>query len=446
VRSRWWLAASVLSVLVVASACSSSSKSSSSSTTAPASSAPSASASTGSFGTLKDLCGPGNASGATDRGVTDTAINVATFGDPGYTGEPGVEEEFFDAARGFVQWCNNAGGILGRKVHLDTLDAKLVNAAAVATQACQSDFMQVGGGLLLDSAAVAPRVACKLGQIPSYVLAPSASQAPLQAFSHANPVGQSTFLGPLEQIHRLYPNVKKAAYLNINLATIADLNIETKDALQRAGFTVDSIEVPLSVTNWRPYVEKMQSDNDQLIVYSNVPPTFFQAFKDVGFSPTVMFVPTYDTFTAAAAKEVGTLPFKAAFTFWNYWPLEMTSSNPALSEMVNAIKAATPSARIDAYDELGWDAWLLFADSAKSCGSNLTVTCVLNAANAHTDWTGGGIESPEATSSTQQQAPDCFAGMDITPNGYVYDKNYTKPNTGIFNCAPGNVDHVNIPS
>ena len=29
--------------------------------------------------------------------------------------------------------------------------------------------------------------------------------------------------------------------------------------------------------------------------------------------------------------------------------------------------------------------------------------------------------------------------MDVTPNGFVYDKDVTQPNNGIYNCDPANV-------
>src|SRR5689334_11126122 len=37
----------------------------------------------GDFGTLKKVCGPGDAKGATERGVTDTQIRIAVTADPG---------------------------------------------------------------------------------------------------------------------------------------------------------------------------------------------------------------------------------------------------------------------------------------------------------------------------------------------------------------------------
>jgi hypothetical protein len=117
VRSRWLVCATALVVLV--SACSRDSKkteaSGGSTTTAK-------SASAGTFGDLKDVCGPGNAKGATATGVTDTSIAAAVFADPGFTGRPGLDQELFDAAKVFAAWCNDAGGINGRKIVVHVRD------------------------------------------------------------------------------------------------------------------------------------------------------------------------------------------------------------------------------------------------------------------------------------------------------------------------------------
>src|SRR3954453_13851535 len=122
----------------------------------------------GDFGDLKALCGPGDAKGATARGVTDTTIKVSTMADPANTASPGLGEEFFQVADGFVKWGNDAGGILGRKIELTKRDAKLFDVAARTIDACQGDFMLVGNGNPLDASGVKPRLDCKLGMIPGY--------------------------------------------------------------------------------------------------------------------------------------------------------------------------------------------------------------------------------------------------------------------------------------
>ena len=98
------------------------------------------------------------------------------LGDPGAAAAPGLEQEFFDTADAFAKWCNAAGGINGRTIVVDKLDAKLFNGAAEVIQACQKDFMLVGGGNALDAPDVKPRLACKLGQIPAYTVSPEATR------------------------------------------------------------------------------------------------------------------------------------------------------------------------------------------------------------------------------------------------------------------------------
>jgi hypothetical protein len=71
------------------------------------------------FGTLKNVCQPGDAKGATEQGVTDDSIRIATFSDPGFAGRPGLNQELFDSAEVFAAWCNDAGGINGREIVVD---------------------------------------------------------------------------------------------------------------------------------------------------------------------------------------------------------------------------------------------------------------------------------------------------------------------------------------
>ena len=157
---------------------------------AAASAAPTATAAAGDFGTLKGICGPGSAKGATARGVTDSEIHIGVTADPGAAAAPGLEQEFFDTADGFSKWCNAAGGINGRKIVIDKWDAKLFNVGQAMTNACQKDFMLVGNGNAFDSAGVKIREACKLGQIPAYVTSPQAVSATLQVQSTPIPLTQ----------------------------------------------------------------------------------------------------------------------------------------------------------------------------------------------------------------------------------------------------------------
>src|SRR5271167_4445234 len=80
---------------------------------APASSG--ASSTSATFGTLPSPCGKGDATGATDQGVTNSTINIAYGDDRGFSGLPGLDQEMGDAVKDMIAWCDAQGGIGGRK-------------------------------------------------------------------------------------------------------------------------------------------------------------------------------------------------------------------------------------------------------------------------------------------------------------------------------------------
>jgi hypothetical protein len=63
---------------------------------------------------------------------------------------------------------------------VDGRDAALFNAAQVTEQACQSDFMAVGGGMALDQPSVPVREGCGLGQITGYTVSDASDSATFQ--------------------------------------------------------------------------------------------------------------------------------------------------------------------------------------------------------------------------------------------------------------------------
>lgn len=91
-------------------------------------------------------CGPGDASGATEQGVTDDSITIVGGDDRGFAGAPGLNKEQTDALEAFVEACNEMGGINGRTVRLVVKDAAIFNAQQVMTEACDEAFMLVGHG------------------------------------------------------------------------------------------------------------------------------------------------------------------------------------------------------------------------------------------------------------------------------------------------------------
>ncbi len=416
----------------------------SSGSSAPASSA--AAAGKGDFGDLKGICGPGTATGATAKGVTDSTIRIGTTADPGAAAAPGLEQEFFDTADAFSKWCNAAGGINGRKIIVDKWDAKLFNVGQAFTNACQKDFMVVGNGNAFDSAGVKPRVDCKLGDIYAYTVAPEAATAPYQV--SVNPSNPTQYpYGPLRLLIAAYPDSKNG--VGIGSSTLASLIPQGKrieESLKNNGVKVPVLqEQPPQVDNYRPYVEQLKGAGvvgfDTINGQDITAP--FQAMKNIGYNPQwVLFsVQYYLDANVQAAKALGTFP--TSYVGFSHLAFEMDPTKfPIIAQVKSIENAAIAKPRYTDFTASSFSAWALWAKEATACGSNLTSACVLQKAAAETKWTGGGLYAPLNLDPTHPNIAQCWLDIRLTTSGWVYDQKVTDPNNGVYNCDPKNVTTV----
>ena len=444
----------VLAVLAVAAlgaaACGRSSSGGGGSGGGGSSSAPataSAAAAAGDFGTLKAVCGPGNASGGIGRGVTATTIKIGVNADPGSTAAPGLEQEFFDTADGFAKWCNAAGGINGRKIIVDKHDAKLFNVGQAVTNACQSDFMSVGGGNAFDTAGVKIREACKLAQIPAYVVSPQAVNATLPGPGDPSATGLLQ-RGDLRLLANAYPETKTKG-IGIggsNLASLIPTGLKTVEYLKDIGIKVPvNQEQPPSVDNYRPYMEQMKASGVAgMYVFNGVSIVpIFQAINNIGWKPSwvSLSVQFYGKSSKAAAASLGSsLP--PTYIQFPTLPFELANKYPVVKQTAQIVTAAAPNTNLDNFTDSAMSAWLLWAVSAKSCGSDLTSACVLQKAATYTDWTAGGLYPPQNIKTGA--ASPCITIVKLTAQGYSYDQKITDPTPGDgpYNCDPDNLKKV----
>jgi hypothetical protein len=403
----------------------------------------------GSWPGVGTICekGPGGASAV--RGVSGNAIDIATFADPGNTVEPGLNGEFFQLAGAFAKWCNAAGGINGRQIVVHNRDAALFNAAQVTNQACQPDFMSVGGGLALDQSAVPVRVACGLGQITNFTVSNEAVNAALQV----NPAGNNNSkveAGWYGALAKKYPSAIKAFGTGgQNTPSILEPTKKWSAAAVQQGYKlVDFQEPPLTVTDWTPYVAEAQSKGVKALEPSDdaALAPYLQAMNTAGYNPAFIFLTTqfYAKATLQAASGVKLPP---TYTDTQTWPFELASQSPGLQQMQAMMSKYAKGDPIDQDDEYATNSWVLFAKSASACGANLTVSCVLSHAAAQKDWTGGGVMSPVTQLAMSNQNPtpsDCFVLMQVEPGKFAYDKSDTKPNNSIWHCDPKTVFPVSV--
>jgi ABC-type branched-subunit amino acid transport system substrate-binding protein len=447
------LAAGTAVVMLTAVACSHSSATSA----PPASSgSPSATSSAGTSGLsvkgawpgVGKICEPGAGGASSVRGVGPKTIHIAVFNDAANTIQPGLEVEFLQQAQAFAAWCNAAGGINGRAIVIDDRDAALFNAAQVTEQACQSDFMAVGGGMALDAPSVPVRVKCGLGQISGYIVSDAADSAALQV-SPTNSNPKIVAAGWFGALAKMYPQaVKKGGLGSPNVPSVLESERKFEVAAKAQGWNVIDFQEPsISVTDWTPYVQEAQTKGVEALWPSsaaNMTP-YFQAMTTAAYHPAfiILGVQFYNSVTASAVAANTGLPPVYVGTAW--WPFELASQNPSTQQLVNVMHTYAKGDTVDFNDEEGAASWLLWAKSASACGASLTVSCVLTHAASQKNWDAGGIQAPVAQlalSTNNPQPSPCFAILQAEPNKFVYDRAVTQPTQSIWNCNPKNVVHL----
>ena len=434
----------VLAVVGVGCGRSGSSTPSGAGTTAPKAEATTSSGGTaaGDFGTATKVCRPGPGTGGSGRGIVGKDIHVGTLTDAGAAAAPGLEQEFLDVADAFSKWCNAAGGINGRKIVVDKLDAQLFNGGAEITKACLSDFMLVGGGNALDAPDVKPRIACKLGQIPGYTVSPEATAAGLQVSPNSS-VPHVYPVGVLRLLADAYPDTKTGLGIaGSSLASLTPQGLRAQEGWEALGYKVSTLQPrPALVDNYRPYIEQMKQAGakaDFEIVAQDASP-IFTAMDDTGWKPdfTLFSSTFYSSKSVKAAQSAAYFP-PSYVNFYNL-PFELSDRFPVVAQAKSIMTASMSNPSYTNFTALGFNSWVLWAQSATACGANLTQDCVLKNASAHPTWDAGGLFAPVDTNPQTHQPTNCVVIMRLTKTGFVYDKKVTQPNNGVYNCDPRNL-------
>jgi hypothetical protein len=350
------------------------------------------------FGDLPSPCGPGSAKGATDQGVTGTAIRIGYGDDRGFASAPGLGEENGDAVDAMIKWCNAQGGILGRKITGTRYDAALTNAAAVVQKACASDFMLVGQGFAYDEAAEPVRVGCKLPTVPSYTVGPNAGMGPDKFEPMPFPVDRYNASG-LTQLLQLVPEFKKTPTMVLSDSPpVQSASAKVAAVLGRLGVKVKDCGLKMSQNgeaNYVPFAQKFKDCGATALWTSNGPiPSqmgLFEALGRIGSKPPKVVEAQWYSEIASQwnAKSHAVDGLKTALYFQ---PFENAGKVPAVKQYLDLVRADGGKPAM-----LGMSAasaFLLWATTAKNCGDTLTRACMTKGLAGVHEWTGGGLHAP----------------------------------------------------
>jgi ABC-type branched-subunit amino acid transport system substrate-binding protein len=381
--------------------------------------------------------------------VTDDSIKVGTISDPGNTIIPGLLQELFDASKAFVEWCNDAGGINGRKLDLTLRDTKLLEGQQRITEACAEDFVLVGGGSGLDAPIAQPREACGLPQFPAFLNDPVAQAAGLQIQSLGPFYPGYLDVALYRRAAEAFPDqIRHFGYLVPDLPTSGrPIQDRYVDVLQQqldydVVYKASTPGPPATVDNWRPYVESADQAGAQLFEFRSTPeqmPPLMATMEDVGYKPDAIIAQAnnYDAKLIDGNDALADIPVYVSI---GVHPFEDAANNPPTQQFLDIMDQSIPGWSDDPalLAVNSFSSWLLFAQAAKACGSDLTRSCVLDKAAAVDEFDGGGLHYPLDPDPDRPKSPSCVVMMKASPDGFVMDEDMTKPDTGIYNCAEDN--------
>ncbi len=325
-------------------------------------------------GTLAPACGHSTAArGATDEGVTDTAIRIGVISDK--SGVVAVPTAGIDGSvDAFVQFCNSLGGINGRKLVLEHYDSKILNEGDAMKQACDDGiFALVGSGSVQDDQGAVTMVQCGLVEVAAYTATYVKGMSP-RVFSPVPNPGTQYAVGPGKFIARQFPDaIKKAGILWPNLPVSRTQAARQRDAFeQAAGFRfVYSNPTDVLVQNWGPIVSVLKDKGVEWITDVDTVSEmehFLQAMSDAGWRPTVVDL-GQQYYDESLPGKPGT---EGALVLTNTTPFEEAQRSPALQVYLRWLKKASPNTPPTTLGVQAFSAGLLFAQTAAALGSNLT--------------------------------------------------------------------------
>ncbi|MFF0085845.1 ABC transporter substrate-binding protein [Streptomyces canus] len=386
------------------------------------------------FGTLKDVCGKGDAKPVTAQGITDKEVKVGVFTDMGFN----KNSEMVDAAKVFTSWCNENGGINGRELVPVTHDAKLTEVRQRMQQACKEDFALVGGGAALDGLAAKDRVACLLPAYPAQSSLAPAIGSDLQVMSAGPYSAYFQYAGYYNWLlnEKFPPSKSDVGIISGDSPVTKVIAAQFTESIAALGGKVSYSDLypAAGVSDWTPYAQAIKNKKVKGLVFLGDFASLAkleQALTNIGYIPDWIDSNSnsYNSnFIKLAGSALGT-QHNYAELFATH-PLETGDDNPAIKKVKELFARYAPGKPVTYPALRAFSAWLLFATSARDC-AELTRRCVYDNAMKVTDWTGGGIQAPFDVSK-QDTPSKCYTIVQATPEGWKPAD--FEPDDGPYRC------------
>jgi ABC-type branched-subunit amino acid transport system substrate-binding protein len=335
----------------------------------------------------------------------------------------------------FAEWCNEQGGINGRELVVQKLDAGVLQYRERVMEACESAFALVGGGGSLDELGAQEAVGCGLVDVAGFTVSPLKSLSDRMFQPAPNPATEYN-IGAARWMAEQEPDaVEKAASLYTKVETTQTQEARHRDAYEQAGFEfVYESAANLNEVNWAPIVIAMRNAGVEYVTLTSSweeGVNLQKAMVEQGFEPT--FVDLEANYYNSKYPEAAGAAAEGTLVRITSWPFEEADDNPAMAAYLEALRATNGD---DVEPELlgvqAWSAGLLFATAVEALGADVTRDRLIEELSTITEWDGGGLHGPN--NPADNTSSGCFIVMEVVDGGF--ERRY--PDEG-FDCTEGNI-------
>jgi ABC-type branched-subunit amino acid transport system substrate-binding protein len=387
------------------------------------------------FGLLESPCGPGDASGATDQGVTDDAITVGVIADPGSI-VAGLNQELHDGMVAFAGWCNAQGGINGRTLELRLYDAQLAQYRDRVLEACDEVFALVGGGGVFDNLGAQEVVDCDLLEVPGFTVSPEKWATGVASGRMYSPIPNPDDVyrvGPARWYLEEFPEIADAGANTWGNAPVVDVQAANhQSAYESVGYEfVYQATTPIdgTVSDYSQYVVAMRDRNVEYFTFTSTWEelvNFQNAMAQQGFSPTVVDLEA-NFYNQEYASQGGSA-VEGSFVRIGIAPFEEPDEVPAMADYLDAMERYNPSGKVATLGVHAFSAGLLFATATDAVGNDVTREAVIEQLRTIDDWSAGGLHAPN--NPGENLPGPCFVIMEVVDGGF--ERRYPLPDDDAY--------------
>ena len=343
-------------------------------------------------------------------------------------------------------WCNEHGGILGRELVVDDADAKLFEYEAAHHRRLRprtSPWSAAAPCSTRTPTASASAAACRTS--PATSCRSAAARADLQVQPLPNPVDQVA-AGRYQAAKAQFPDGIEHYGIMTRAPRRRSCSCATSSSsvAEGLGFTVDYQD---RVT--RPGRDRLgqlrQRDQGQGHQDPRVrrparrprrPST--RPSRHAGLPPGRASCSAPTSTTAPTPRRRGAIAGNI-FIQSAFHPFELAADNKATQDYLDLMEQYNPDGKIALLGTQGAVGWLLFAQAATECGSDLTAECLSSRRRPRR--TGPAAGCTRRRRPGNDEPSPCFLVLDLDADGFFYNEEVTAPTDGdgLYNCDPENV-------